>query len=185
MLITMILGAVVFAASVWLSLVDLVGSFCKNVGTSASVAGDIFFLVGSGLFFGLQFIMYPDAWGLAYVFIVFNAGMLALQWLMLVGSAFFTKKHIYRLTNFLIFKRYDYEDVIGYVMKNTSGTVHGKYGSRKVISFEVEIYLRDDQYISFSTRNSSDKKIMHIKSLLKEHHCRPNGRIKKKPWLMR
>ena len=104
---------------------------------------------------------------------------------MLVGSAVFTKKHIYRLTNFLIFKRYDYADVIGYVMKNTSGTVHGKYGSCKVVSFEVEIYLRDDQYISFSTRNSSDKKIMHIKSLLKEHRCRPNGRIKKKPWLMR
>ena len=185
MLFTMILGTAVFAASVWLSLVDLLGAFCKNVGTSSSVAGDILFLSGSGLLFGLQFFMYPDIWGLAYIGIVFNIGILAMQWLLLAGSAIFTKKHIYRLTDFLIFKRYGYEDVIGYVMKNTSGTVHSKYGSRKVVSFEVEIYLRDDQFISFSTKNSSDKKISHIKGLLKEHHCRPNGRIKKKPWLMR
>lgn len=185
MLFTMILGIAVFAVSVWLSLVDLLGSFCKNVGTSSSVAGDILFLSGSGLFFGLQFFMYPDIWGLAYIFIVFNIGILAMQWFLLVGSAVFTKNHIYRLTDFLIFKRYDYEDVIGYVMKNTSGTVHSKYSSRKVISFDVEIYLLDDQFISFSTKNSSDKKITYIKGLLKEHHCRPNGRIKKKPWLMR
>ncbi len=185
MLFTMTLGAVIFASSVWLSLVDLLGSFCKNVGTSSNAAGDIFFLVGSGFLFGLQFIMYPDIWGLAYIFIVFNACLLAMQWFILVGSAVFTKKHIYRLTNFLTFKKYDYEDVIGYVMKNRSGTVQSKYGSRKVVSFDVEIYLRDDQYIAFGTRNSSNKKISHIKGLLKEHHCRANGRIKKKPWLMR
>ena len=185
MLITMTIGLIVFAASVWLSLVDLFGAFFKNVGTSSNIAGDIFFLVGAGFLFGLQFIMYPDTWGLAYIFIVFNLYLLAWQWFILVGSAIFTKKHIYRLTNFLIFKKYDYEDVIGYVMKNTSGTVHSKYSSHKVISFDVEIYLRDDQFISFSTKNSSDKKILHIKGLLKEHHCRPNGRIKKKPWLMR
>ena len=185
MLFTMILGTAVFAASVWLSLVDLLGSFCKNVGTNSNAAADVFFLVSAGFFFGLQFVMYPDIWGLAYIFIVFNAGILAMQWFLLVGSAVFTKKHIYRLTNFLTFKKYDYEDVIGYVMKNTSGTARSKYSSRKVISFDVEIYLLDDQFISFSTKNSSDKKISHIKGLLKEHHCRANGKIKKKPWLMR
>lgn len=59
------------------------------------------------------------------------------------------------------------------------GVVHGRWGSKKVITFDVEIYFCDDTLADFSTKDENDSKISYIKNLLEEHRCHRNGRIKK------
>ena len=122
----------------------------------------------------------PHVWGISYFLIAMNTYFLVLQYIFLVGSAIFTKNNIYRLTKFLIWKRHTYDDVIGYVMKKSSGRVVRKFGQSTVVAFDVEIYFSDNQYASFSTKDQNNRKVAHIKKLLEEHHCHRNGRIKRK-----
>ena len=106
-----------------------------------------------------------------------------MQYIFLVNSAIFTKNNIYRLTKFLVWKKYSYDDVIGYVIKKSAGRVLGRFGQRTVVTLDVEIYFRDNQYADFSTKDQNNKKIAYIKQLLQDHHCHRNGRIKHKPRL--
>ena len=122
----------------------------------------------------------PYAWGVAYFFIAMNTCFLVLQYIFFVGSAIFTKNSIYTLTKFLIWKKYNYADVIGYVMKKSSGCVASRLGPHTVVTFDVEIYFSDNQYSYFSTKDQNNRKVAHIKQLLEEHHCHRNGRIKRK-----
>jgi hypothetical protein len=120
------------------------------------------------------------SWGIAYIFIALNIYFLIIQYVYLIGSAIFTKNSIYRLTKFLVWKKYSYDDVIGYVMKKDSGRVVTRFGQEKVVTFDVEIYFNDNQYVDFSTKDQNNRKITYIKRILEEHHCHRNGRLKHK-----
>ena len=183
MFATFVIGLAIFIISLSLSLLIALGTIFKRVGATAFGIIPILFLLFSPCFcFILEFVIFhfaPHAWGIAYIFIVMNGGFLALQYVLLVGSAIFTKNSIYRLTQFLVWKKHTYDDVIGYVMKKSSDLVTTRFGQHTVVTFDVEIYFNDNQYASFSTKDQSNRKVAYIKQLLEEHHCHRNGRIKR------
>ena len=180
---TFVIGLAIFIISLSLSLLTALGTIFKRVGATAfGIIPILFLLFSPCLCFVLELVIFhfaPHAWGIAYIFIVMNVGFLALQYVLLVGSAIFTKNSIYRLTQFLVWKKHTYDDVIGYVMKKSSGLVTTRFGQHTVVTFDVEIYFNDNQYASFSTKDQSNRKVAYIKQLLEEHHCHRNGRIKR------
>lgn len=181
---TFIIGLILFIVSISLSILAALGAMCKNVGVSTFGAFQVLILLLSPCFFFLmELVVYhyaPEAFGVAYLFIVMNILLIALQYILLIGSAVFTKNSIYRLTKALVFKRYAYDDVIGYDMKKSSGIIRTRLGKKTVVLFDVEIYFNDGQYAYFSTKERSDTKAQNVKRLLEEHHCHRNGRIKRK-----
>ncbi len=181
---TFIIGLILFIVSILLSILAAFGAMSKNVGVSTFGALQVLILLISPCFFFLmELVIYhyaPEAFGVAYLFIFMNILMLVSQYILLFGSAIFTKNSIYRLTKFLIFKRYAYDDVIGYVMKKSSGVIRTRLGKKRVVTFDVEIYFYDGQYAYFSTKQQSDRKVQNIKRLLEDHHCHRDGRIKRK-----
>lgn len=184
LLVAFIIGLIVFIISFLLSVFVLLGMIFKNIGvTSFGLVPVIFFLLFPCFCFVMECGTYHYAshvWGFSYMFIVMNSCFIVMQYFSLVGSAVFTKNSIYRLTKFLVWKRHTYDEVIGYVMKNTSGRVVRRFGQYHVVTFDVEIYFTNNQYASFSTKDQFNKKVVHIKQLLEEHHCHRNGRIKHK-----
>ena len=184
MLVTFIIGLVIFLITFLLSLLIALGTIFKKVGaTSFGITPVLFFLLVPCFCLTVELAIFhtaPHAWGIAYFFIAMNAYFVVMQYILLVGSVIFTKNSIYRLTKFLIWKKHTYEDVIGYVMKKSSGPVAGRFGPRTVVTFDVEIYFSDNQYASFSTKDQNNRKVTYIKQLLEEHHCHRNGRIKYK-----
>ena len=184
MLATFIIGLVIFIISCLLSLLIALGTIFKKVGaTSFGITPILFFLLFPCFCLTMELAMFqnaPHVWGIAYFFIALNTCFLVIQYIFLVGSAIFTKNSIYRLTKFLIWKKHNYDDVIGYVMKKSSGRVVHRFGQHTVVTFDVEIYFSNNQYTSFSTKDQNNRKVAHIKQLLEEHHCHRNGRIKRK-----
>ena len=184
LLVTFIIGLIVFAVSLLLGLCILFGAFFKNVGaTSFGIFPPILLVFSSCFFYVLELFILCNAqhvWGLSYIFIVMNAGCILIAYGISINSAIFTKKSIYRLTKFLTLEKHSYNNVIGYVMKKTSDVHYSKFGARTVLTYDVEIYLNNNKYISFSTKRDSDRKIKYIIQLLQDHHCHRNGRIPKK-----
>ena len=184
MFVTLIIGLCIFLISFLLSLLIALGTIFKKVGaTCFGITPVLFFLLFPCFCLMLELAMFhtaPHVWGIAYFFIVLNSGFLVIQYVFLVGAAIFTKNSIYRLTKFLTWKKYSYDDVIGYVMKKTSGRVLRKYGQAIVVTFDVEIYFNDNQLADFSTKDQNTRKVVYIKQLLEDHHCHRNGRIKHK-----
>jgi len=179
---TLILGLFVFTVSILLALFSLIGKLLRNIGTTSfGIITNIFIVIFPCFCFTFELELihsFSNDWGIAYFFIALNLYFLVIEYFYLIGSAVFTKKHIYRLTKFLTFKKYSYDDVVGYVMKKDSGVIYRRGGPRKVITFDVEIYFSDDTLAEFSTKDEYDSKIPYIKNLLEEHHCHRNGRIK-------
>ena len=184
MLVTFIIGLVIFLISFLLSLLNALGTIFKKVGaTSFGIIPVLFLLLFPCFCLTLELAMFytaPHVWGIAYFFIVMNVYFCVMQYILLVGSAIFTKNNIYRLTKFLVWKKYSYDDVIGYIMKKSSGRVVRRFGQSTVVTFDVEIYFSNNQYASFSTKDQNNRKVAYIKQLLEEHHCHRNGRIKHK-----
>ena len=184
MLVTFIIGVGIFLISFLLSLSIALGTIFKKVGaTSFGIIPNLLFLLFPCFCLTLELAMFhiaPHVWGIVYIFIAMNVYFLVMQYIFLVGSAIFTKNNIYRLTKFFVWKKYSYDDVIGYVMKKKSGTLYRRSGPHKVVAFEVEIYFNDDQYVDFSTKDEVNRKVIHVKRLLEEHQCNRNGRIKHK-----
>ena len=181
---TFIIGLVIFIISFLLSLLIVLGTIFKKVGaTSFGIIPVLFFLLFPCFCLIMELAMFhtaPHVWGIAYFFIAMNAYFFVLQYIFLVGSAIFTKNNIYRLTKFLTWKKHTYDDVIGYVMKKSSGRVVRRFGQSTVVTYDVEIYFSDKQYASFSTKDQNNRKVVHIKQLLEEHNCHRNGRINHK-----
>lgn len=182
MTVTLIVGTLIFVISCCLSLLYLLGAISKYVGTTCfgPLLAILFLLYPFGLFAGELALCRDGMVGIAWVLIPMNLPLLVPQYLLLVNSAVFTRRSIYRLTKFLMWKRYRYDDVVGYVMKKTSGTVYKRFGPRTVVTYDVEIYFNDNQYADFSVKDESSRKVRNIKRLLEEHHCHRNGRIKRK-----
>ena len=184
MLVTFIIGLGIFLISFLLSLLIALGTIFKKIGaTSFGIIPVLFFLLFPCFCLTLELAMFytaPHVWGIAYFFIVMNVYFCVMQYIFLVGSAIFTKNNIYRLTKFLVWKKYSYDDVIGYIMKKSSGRVVRRFGQSNVVTFDVEIYFSNNQYASFSTKDQNGRKVAYIKQLLEEHHCHRNGRIKHK-----
>lgn len=187
MTFTLILGIFIFTVSMLLAIFSLIGKIFRNIGAiSFGILPNIFFIIFP--YFCLEFefdLIYnsPHDWGISYFFIVLNLYFLAFQYLLVVGSAVFTRNNIYRLSKYLIFKKYSYDDVIGYSMKKDSCVTRRRWGLTKVtITFDVEIHFCDETLASFSTSNENDKKISYIRKILEEHRCRKSGRIKKSKW---
>ena len=184
MLVAFIIGLSIFLISFLLSLLIAFGAILKRVGvTSFGIIPVLFFLFFPCFCLTLELAMFhtaPHIWGIVYFFIAMNVYFCVMQYVLLVGSAIFTKNNIYRLTKFLVWKKHSYDDVIGYVMKKSTGRVVRRFGQSTVVTFDVEIYFSDNQYASFSTKDQNDRKVAHIKQLLEEHHCHRNGRIKRK-----
>ena len=180
---TFIIGLILFIVSILLSILAAFGAMSKNVGVSTFGALQVLILLISPCFFFLmELVIYhyaPEAFGVAYLFVFMNILLIAMQYIMLIGAAVFTKNSIYRLTKALIFKRYAYEDVIGYDMKKSSGIIRTRLGKKKVVTFDVKIYFNNGQCAFFSTKEQTDRKAMNIKQLLEEHHCHKNGRIRR------
>ena len=180
---TFIIGLILFIVSISLSVLTVCGAMCKNVGVSTFGAFQVLILLLSPcFFFMMELVVYhyaPEAFGVAYLFVFMNILLIAMQYIMLIGAAVFIKNSIYRLTKALIFKRYSYDDVIGYVMKKSSGVIRTRLGKKTVVTFDVEIYFNDGKCSFFSTKEQSDTKAQNIKRLLEEHNCHRNGRIKR------
>ena len=184
LIVTFIIGLVIFIISFLLSVFFLFGAMFKNIGTtSLGIIPVLFFLLIPSFCLIMELTMYrevPHAWGIAYFFIALNGYFLVLQYILAVGSAIFTKNSIYRLTKFFIWKKYSYDDVIGYTMQKSSGLIRARFGQHKTVTFDMEIYFNDDQYTLFGVNDSSNGKVQNIHKLLNEHHCRRNGRIRNK-----
>ncbi len=182
MLVAFIIGTIIFAISVLLGLFGLLGGFFKNVGTNNSISSSLFLIFFSCFIYAAELAIFkysPYAWGIAFILMIIGLCVPVLDYITLENAAVFTKKNIYRLTKFLTFKKYSYDDVIGYVMKKTACTDY-HYGPRTIYTYDVEIYLNDYSLISFCTSRESDRKIKYLKQLLQDHHCHRNGRFPKK-----
>ena len=184
MFVTFVIGLTFFVISFSLSLLTALSTFSKRIGVnSLGVTPVLLFLLAPCFFLTLELAIFytvPDAWGTAYIFVVMNALLLVMQYIFFVGSAIFTPNSIYRLTKFLVWKKHTYDDVIGYVMKKSSGQVSTRLRKHTVVTFDVEIYFNDNQFAFFSTKDPDNTKVVYIKLLLEEHNCPRNGRIKTK-----
>lgn len=184
MLATQIICIFVFLISFILALTAMLGGVLKNVGITYYGFSTLFFHFVLSVFpYGLGqmcLCVAPDVWGIAYIFIAVNLLFAILPYYFLVGSLVFGKKYIYRLTPFLVPKRYSYKNVIRYRMNYSSGIVHSRYsGPKKVITYDFEIYFDDNKHSEFNVNSHDNKKIIYIKSLLEEKRCKKNGKIKK------
>jgi len=180
---TFIFGTAIFLISLALSLYYLFGVICRNVGvTSFGISIPIFMFVAPVLFWNLGVYVLRESrqiWGIAFIFIFMNLMFVVIQYFLLVGSVIFTKKYIYRVTKFLLLKRYTYDQVIGYTMKKDSGWSYSRFGGKhKAITYEVQIFFTDKKYSNFALKNEESRKAIRIKGILEEHNCRRDGRIK-------
>ena len=182
MFVTQIISNLVFVISLVLSIFDILTCLFKNVGATyfGFSSWFLYLLVPFFLYAMAQMILFiaPDVWGLAYIFIVLHVVCLLIPYNLLVGTLFFGKKHIYRLNNFLIPKRYSYKDVIRYRMKYDSGIIHYRFGPKKVITYDFEIYFSDKQCSEFGVKKHDDRKVVCIKKILENNRCKKNGKIK-------
>ena len=182
MLVTQIIGYVVFIISLILAIIAILFCFLKNIGATYYGFSTLFIYFAIPLFpFLLEqivFVFAPDVWGLAYIFIGMNILFLFIPYGMLDGDVILGRKNIYRLNSFLIPKKYSYEDVIRYRMKYSSGIVHLGYGPSKVITYNFEIYFNDGEYSVFCVKRDNDRKVSYIKSILEEKRCKKNGKVK-------
>jgi len=179
--VAFIIGAAVYAITVLFGAFMLIGGLCKRVGTTYfGVLTILLPYSGFTIFYVIELAIFyysPHAWGISCFFIALRTfGVVLLYISFIVDSAVFTDKHIYRLTKLLLFKKYSYQDVIGYVMKKTSGMVRSRFRNRIVLTYDVEIYLNDGKCVSFSTRRENDKKIVFLKDLLIKNNCAKKGR---------
>ena len=174
MTVAFVLCTVVFAMSLTLSVISIVGACFKNVGTTnfgvMSSIGTVILPIGMYIF-SLTALHYDTVW-MAYVLFTLNLYWLVLQYFFLFSFAVFTKNHIYRLTKYFVLKKYSYGDVTGYSMKKTYGKLLGRFGQKDVCTFDVEIRFNDGKYVSFCTKDGTERKIQYIKGLLKEHKCK-------------
>ena len=181
MLVAHVISIVVFALSCALSLFLLLASLFRCAGTDYLGAG-AFFLLGAVVFFATaQGILQtsPAVWGLAYLGIVLTVLLILLQGFLLQGTLFFTKRSIYRL-HFLLPRRYRYEQVIGYTAKKEAGTVHSRFGSRRVASYVIRIYFDDNRISEVDTAHENTRTARYIIAALAQHQCRRNGRSRPK-----
>lgn len=174
MQVAFILCTVVFAMSLTLSVISMVGACFKNVGTTnfGVMSSICTVILPLGLYIFALAALYHDTVWVAYVLFALNLYWLVLQYFFLFSFVLFTKNHIYRLTKYFVWKKYSYSDVSGYSMKKTSGKILGKFGQKTVYTFDVEISFKDGKYVSFCTKDGTERRIQHIKSLLKEHKCK-------------
>ena len=183
MLFTQIISHVILGISLFLTILALSFGFFKNIGATYFGFSTILLYLLISLFPYVlsQGILYtaPHAWGIAYIFIVFHAFCLIIPYCILVGTLIFGKKNIYRLNHFLIPKKYSYKDVIRYRMKYESGTFHTRFGPKKSIVYNFEIYFFDKKSSEFAVNKHNDRKVTFIKNILEEKRCRVNGKIKK------
>lgn len=173
LLTAFILCTAVFAVSVLLVIISVVGAFFKNVGTTnfglISSIGTMLLPIGMYVF-ALIALHYETVW-VAYVAFALNLYFLILQYFTF-DFAVFTKNRIYRLTRYFVLKKYSYGDVTGYSMKKTSGKILNRSGQKTVYTYDVEISFNDGKCVSFSTKDGTERKIQYIKDLLKEHKCK-------------
>lgn len=183
MFITNILGIVIFAISFLVLLFLFVGAICKNFGVSTFNVGTVIFM----MFFAVMCFAFehmildesPQVSGVAVFFVMLNALLLPTLYFLTVGAVILGKKHIYRVNHFLILKKHPYDDIIGYTIKKTGGTVQGKFGSKRVEMYDVEIHFKGNHLAAFSTSKNSDRKIVYFKEVMTLHNCHRNGRIRK------
>ena len=173
MLTAFILCTAVFAVSVLLVIISVVGAFFKNVGTTnfGLISSIGIMLLPIGMYVLAIVALHYDTVWVAYVAFALNLYFLLLQYFVF-SFAVFTKNRIYRLTRYFVLKKYSYSDVMGYTMKKTSGKILTRSGQKTVYTFDVEISFIDGKCVSFSTKDSTQRKIQHIKSLLEEHKCK-------------
>lgn len=181
MVVTQIISIALFVISLLLSLLCILTSLFKNVGaTYFGISSWIIYLLIPFFPFALEqgiLRTAPDVWGIAYIFIVFNLLILLLPYHLLVGTLIFGKEHIYRVTRFLTLKKYSYKDVIRYRMKYNSGILHTRFGPKKVITYDFEIYFSDNHYSEFGVNKHNDRKITCIKKILEDNRCKKNKKI--------
>lgn len=174
MLVAFVLCTVVFAMSLTLSVISIFGAFFKSVGTTnfGVMSSICTVILPLGMYiFALAAFHHDTVW-VAYVLFALNLYWLVLQYFFLFSFALFTKNRIYRLTKYFVLKKYSYSNVTGYSMKKTSGKILGKFGQKTVYTFDVEIRFNDGKYVSFCTKDGTERKIQYIKGLLKEHKCK-------------
>lgn len=181
--VSFIIFTIFFIISMLMALLILFGACCKNIGTDADMGAFLFTVLCACSIYALGLlILYtaPHVWGLAYIFFVMGFGAMLPFFIAVPGAAIFTKKSIYKVKNYVILKRYSYDDIIGYVMKKEATVVRTKFGPKTVHTYDTEIYLNDYAYISFGVSREKSRKIRHIKKLLQDHGCHRNGRIPQK-----
>ena len=183
MLVANIIGTVVFYLSLLAAVFIIFCGLLKIFGvTYFGLENMLFFIIAPCIFFALEqavFYYNDNAWWASLIFIAMNLGVLVVEYFLLVNAGVFCKNSLYRLTRYMVFKKYSYGDVIGYKMKLTAGTVVRRFGQKVVKTYDVEIYLSDNTHISFSTKHERNRKIEYIKSLLEANRCHRNGRIKR------
>ena len=183
MVITQIIGFVVFCLSFLLMLCVFIGGMSKRVGIS-------WYGFSTALFFGLltlapyilQLALYytwPDGWGVAYVFIVINLFSLLLFYTILLNATVLGKRHIFRVTYFLIPKKYSYRDVVRYRMKYEGGVLHTRFGPTRTCAYAIEIYFNDGTESCFGVNSENSRKVVYIKRTLENNRCKKNCKVSK------
>ena len=178
--VAFIIGIVVFFISLIFALLYLMGGFFKNIGFGGFGFGGLVFLAWPIFCLTIEFSIYhyaPEAWWVAVLFIIFNSFLIINLSIVMDCSAVFSKNSIYRVSVcFPFLKRYTYDDVVGYVMKKSSGYVR----MRKVFTYDVEIFFNDNKTVFLCFGNESDKKVSYIKKILQDNHCKSNGRPRRR-----
>ena len=182
MFVTQIISHTIFLISLFLSIMAILTCLFKNVGaTYFGISSWLLYLLIPFFPYMLEqmiLLVAPDVWWIVYIFIIANLFFILIPYNLLIGTLIFGKKNIYRVTPFLMLKRYSYQDVIRYSMKYNSEILHTRFGQKKVIVYNFEIYFSDKQCSDFGVNKHNDRKITCIKNILEDNRCKKNEKIR-------
>ena len=160
-----------------------IGGMSKRVGISWYGFFKTFFLAVLCLVLYLsELLLYytcPDVWGAVYVFIVMNLFLALAFYVLLLNATVFGKRHIFRVTYFLIPKKYSYRDVIRYRMKYESDVFYTRFGPERTRCYAVEIYFNDGTENCFGVNSENSRKVVYIKKTLENNRCKKNCKVSK------
>lgn len=173
--ICIIIGAIAVGLTWIMAAVELFFIRHKIAMISATVSGTILMPFISLTFHCIQqAICYyaPEVWWISILFFLFILCILLAMWFMLIGTLIVKEDCIYRLGWYMVFRKYTYADVDHYIVGWDTSTIVGRFGSRKVSTYEIDIQFNDKTYSSISFRNENVPKAVLLRDNLRSHRCR-------------
>lgn len=168
-----VIGSAVFAITLLLSFLWLIGSLFKNVGvTYFNPAGLVFYIAFPFLCFwmeGMVFDSAPHAWGVAIIPIVLNLYFLFLQYVHFIGSMIIGKRNIYRIGHAFIIRKYTFDKIKKCSGNYSSGIVASKVSRKKVTTFTVQVRFSDGTQGEFSTNHKDTPKARYFLDTIKAY----------------
>ena len=172
---TCIILGVIAVGIIWLAAAFLLICIChKRIMTSATAVGTLLMALFASVFCIIQQAIChyaPNVWGISIFFLVLIVCILLAMWFLLTGTLIVKEDCLYRLTWYMIFRKYTYAEIDHYTLGWDRTTVNTRFGPRKSSTYEIDVQFCDNSYSTISFRNENDPKAVLLREMLRAHRC--------------